>query len=215
MCGLLKDISDPETANIKASQSGDHDAYRRLIEQHEASISRLMWRFSQEVSVCEELVHETFVEAYTSLGKYQFQGPFSAWLKRIATRTGYRFWKKQHQARKLTRLDEIGPIEIPRTHQPEYDPEVLANYLLSQLKLTERLVLTLLYYDNCSIKEIAERLGWTHAMVKMRAYRARQKLKAIVKREKLLDAMESKVAEYKLQQISLPETGVRIEIPAG
>lgn len=199
-------MCDLELADIKASQKGDHEAYRRLVERHEASVSRLMWRFSQEVNVCEELTHETFVEAYTSLARFQFQGPFSAWLKTIATRTGYRYWTKQRREQKYVHLDKLESLAIAKSHPKPFEAEVLANYLLSRLKPTERLVLTLLYLDSCSIKEISKRLGWTEGIVKMRAYRARRKLKTIVEREKLLDTVEFEVARYqpqpKLQQIN-------------
>jgi len=197
-----------DLADIKASQKGDHDAYRRLVERHESCISRLVWRFSQEVNVCEELVHETFVEAYTCLGKYQFQGPFSAWLKRIATRIGYRYWTKQRREQRYIHLDKLEAPEISKPHSKPFEAEVLVNYLLSRLKPTERLVLTLLHLDNCSIREISKRLSWTQGMVKMRAYRARRQLKTIVEREKLLDTVEFERAQHqarpKLRQVDKP-----------
>ena len=70
------------------------------------------------------------------------------------------------------------------------DAALLASKLLERLAPAERLVLTLLYFDECSTQEIAERMGWNRAMVKMRAYRARQKLKTIVEQEHLLDNFE-------------------------
>ena len=185
-------MSELEIADIEASQKGDHDAYRRLVKRYEAIISRLMWRFSNQIDVCEELTHDTFIEAYTSLGQYQFRGPFTAWLKRIATRMGYRYWKELHRARKFAQIDEIDHHTKPTLYQGSYDPEALTDYLLGRLKPTERLILILLYFDNCSTKEISDQLGWTRGMVKMRAYRARQKLKAIVERERLLDNTDFK-----------------------
>jgi RNA polymerase sigma-70 factor (ECF subfamily) len=64
-----------------------------------------------------------------------------------------------------------------------------AHALLARLPPAERLVLTLMYFDDCQVKDIARRMGWTRAMVKMRAYRARRRLKAIAGREHLLERL--------------------------
>jgi len=183
-------VNDLDHDDIRASQQGDHEAYRRLVMRYEAVLSRLMWRFSHQAGVCEELVQEAFVEAYTSLGGFRFQGPFEGWLKRIATRVGYRYWKQQRRERQFMPLDENVPIEAPEPDKEPADAAMLAAKLLERLAPAERLVLTLLYFDKCSTQEIAERMGWNRAMVKMRAYRARQKLKTIVEQEHLLDDFE-------------------------
>ena len=62
--------------------------------------------------------------------------------------------------------------------------------LLSELKPPDRLVLTLQYFDGCSMKEIADRMNWNEAMVKMRAYRARNKLRTIAKRRGLVEKLQ-------------------------
>lgn len=183
-------MNDPELADIQASQVGDHEAYRRLVQRYEAIVSRLMWRFSRQADVCEELVQETFVEVFLSLKGFKFRGPFEGWLKRIATRVGYRYWKQQRRARQFVHLDESVPLEAPELTREPADAAALAHRLLDRLAPAERLVLTLLYFDKCSTQEIAERMGWNRAMVKMRAYRARQKLKTFVERENLLDSFE-------------------------
>jgi len=47
-----------------------------------------------------------------------------------------------------------------------------------------------MYFEDCTIKEIAERMGWTRAAVKMRAMRARKKLRKMAEREKNLEKLE-------------------------
>ena len=79
-------------------------AYARLVRRYQSEIADQMWRFSRQVSVAEELVQEVFVEAYFSLAKFRGQSPLLHWLRRIATRVGYRYWK--HEARR-------GPGRLP------------------------------------------------------------------------------------------------------
>ena len=180
-------MNDQDRLDIEAVLGGDQQAYRNLIERYDTTISRLIWRFSRDPGTCEELVEETFVEAYMSLGNYRHQGTFEAWIKCIATRVGYRYWKNRNKHSQTVGLDDMIDPEAP----PERaDPDVVHDItmrLLDRLNPSDRLVLTLMYFDQCSTEEIARRMDWTRGMVKMRAFRARRKLKTIVEKEHLLD----------------------------
>ena len=98
-------MNQQDQQDIKNARNGDHDAFRRLVERYETDISRLMWRFTQSEQVCEELVQEAFVEAYFSLDSYKHKAPFLFWLKTIATRVGYRLWKRQAKDRQFVKID--------------------------------------------------------------------------------------------------------------
>lgn len=177
--------------DIQAALSGDEAAFERLVRRYQEQIAQLCWRFSRDSSVCERLVQDTFVEAYLSLKSYKAKGPFGGWLKKIATRVGYRFWKEQDKARHLVPLDDIDLAA--KENEQEIEPEKAAEILhsiLARLDSKERLVLTLMYFEDCTVREIAERTGWTRAGVKMRAMRARKKLKKIAEREKILEKLE-------------------------
>src|SRR5512146_2070442 len=76
--------------DIRLARQGDSDAYRRLVERHQNQVARILWRFSRDRLVHEELVQDVFVEAYMSLGGYNGKAPFDHWLACIATRVGYR-----------------------------------------------------------------------------------------------------------------------------
>jgi RNA polymerase sigma-70 factor (ECF subfamily) len=173
-----------------ACLSGDEDCYARLVRRYETQITRLMWRFSRDPTVCEELVQEVFVEAYFSLKSYRGQAPFLHWLRKIGTRVGYRFWKEQAKSKSYMPLTDIDAIERRDKDVIESSEAAqILHSLLARLPRADRLVLTLMYFDNCGTKEIAERMGWNRAMVKMRALRARKKLKTIAERENLLEKL--------------------------
>lgn len=62
-------------------------------------------------------------------------------------------------------------------------PSEAADYLyrlLEQLPWKDRLVLTLLHFDGCDTAEIAQRVGWSRTLVKVRAHRARAKLRSLL-----------------------------------
>ena len=63
------------------------------------------------------------------------------------------------------------------------DPTESAEWLhavLGQLPPRDRLVLTLMYVEEQSVSEIASVTGWTQSMVKVQAFRARKKLRALL-----------------------------------
>jgi RNA polymerase sigma factor (sigma-70 family) len=176
---------ETDLTDIQACLAGDSEAYRYLVQRYEAQIVRLMWRFTRDRTECERLVQDVFVEAFFSLKNYKGRGPFLHWLKKIATRVGYRFWKEQDKARLFLSMEDFDAVETtaPETIDPAEAAEVLHS-LLDRLEVTDRLVLTLMYFEDCSIEEIAQRTGWTRAGTKMRAMRARGKLKKIAEKEK-------------------------------
>jgi len=183
-------VEDTDWRDIQASLAGDEESYERLVRRYESQIAAMMWRFSRRPDQCEELIQDVFVQAYFSLPGFRGDGPFVHWLKRIGTRVGYRFWKQQGSKNKPLPLGDIDPAaEELDTMDPSTASQIV-EALLSELKPSDRLVLTLQYFEGCSMKEIADRMGWNEAMVKMRAYRARNRLRAIARRRGLMEKLQ-------------------------
>ncbi|MBA4020082.1 MAG: hypothetical protein C0483_23185 [Pirellula sp.] len=176
--------ADGDLAKIAAALRGDEHAYSELVARHQATIVAQMWRFGRDRVMTEELTHEVFVEAWLSLSKYRAQAPFEHWLRRIALRVGYRFWKRQARERhrgvqSLQDSDYAGSAETSDAQEAGEQVQ----RLLAQLPPRDRLVLMLLYLDQCSVEEAADRIGWTRTMVRVQAHRARKKLKTLLDAE--------------------------------
>jgi RNA polymerase sigma-70 factor (ECF subfamily) len=168
--------------DIRQSREGDPGAYRRLIERYQEYVGRMLWRFSRDRRVHEELVQDVFVEAYLSLGQYRGKAPFSHWLSRIATRVGYNYWKQVARQKKkesftLEEWDQV-PDDSPEALNASQAAE-LVHRLLTQLRPRDRLVLTLRYLEGCDVAETARRTGWSKSMVKVQSRRARKKLEKL------------------------------------
>ncbi|MBL7219687.1 MAG: RNA polymerase sigma factor [Phycisphaerae bacterium] len=179
----MDEADQADIRNIRATLAGDGEAYSRLICKYQNEISARMWRFSRDRRELEELVHDVFVEAYVSLKGFKARAPFSHWLNRIATRVGYRLWKKLKR-----RGEREAPLQdwdqfLQTDPQEPWEPREAAEMvhtLLAQLRPRDRLVLTLMYLDELSVNEIAERTGWSKTMVKVQVHRARNRLKALM-----------------------------------
>jgi len=186
------EFSAAEIEDIRRSRQGDSDAYRCLVERHQKHVGRILWRFSRDYQVHEELVQDVFVEAYLSLKSYRGKAPFSHWLSRIATRVGYRYWKQTARHRRTERFSLEEWDQLPEESSQEMDPveaASLVHRLLAQLKPRDRLVLTLRYLEGCDVAETSRRTGWTKSMVKVQTSRAKKRL------EKLFTQLEQEVTE--------------------
>lgn len=168
--------------DIAATLDGDGQAYARLVRRYQDQITAQMWRLSRQRNDCEQLVHEVFVEAYVSLKQFKGRAPFLHWLRKIATRVGYRYWKQQARARRQAAValqDWHRSVPAAEVGAAE-ETAALVHGLLAKLPPRDRLVLTLIYLEECSVAEAAERSGWSQTMVKVQAHRARKKLKKLL-----------------------------------
>ena len=79
-----------DRAIVDAVLAGDPDAYRHLVERESASIVRACHRVLGDLHEAEDAAQEAFVTAYRSLASWRGEGPFGAWLTRIAVRIALR-----------------------------------------------------------------------------------------------------------------------------
>jgi RNA polymerase sigma-70 factor (ECF subfamily) len=167
--------------DVQAAIGGDGEAYATLVRRHQRMIAAYMWRFTRDRTAWEELVHDVFVEAYFGLAGYKGRAPLLHWLKRIATRVGYRYWKRRRlrQVREVPWTEDRGDVAAPQTSDAARDAAELVHRLLAQLAPRDRLVMTLMYLEECTVSEIAKLTGWSEVMVKVQAHRARQRLRKL------------------------------------
>ncbi len=177
-----------DLADARASLDGDGDAFARLVARHQQAVARQIARFTRDRAAQEQLVQDTFVEAWQSLAGWSGRAPFGAWLRTLATRVGYRSWKEQARRRAVQDSDDprlaaslAAAARAPHAVEPREAAELL-HALLARLSPRDRLVLTLLYWEGCTVEEAARQTGWSRTMVKVQAFRARRRL------EKLLPA---------------------------
>ena len=169
-------------SDIQASLGGDGEAYSRLVQRHQQDVAEYMWRFTRSRVEWEELVHDVFVEAYFSLRGYKARSPWSHWLKRIATRVGYRHWKlRRRQRDRAVPLTESvsAAVATRRDSVAAQDAGQLVHDLLRQLAPRDRLVMTLKYLEGYTVADIASLTGWSETMVKVQTHRAKKRLRKI------------------------------------
>lgn len=174
--------------------AGDESAFELLFERYRRAVTRLAYRFFYRREQVEDIVQESFANAYFALGSYRggHEKSFVAWLSRIAVRTCYDAMRRSRRAdnllRELSKNEEATLTAKLRGAGGVSDVENgaisrdLAAKLLGRLEPKDRLVLTLLNGADLSVSEVSELTGWSASKVKMRAHRARKALQRILHR---------------------------------
>lgn len=179
---------------VAAASSGDEAAFELLFERHRRTVARLAYRFFYTREQVEDIVQESFANAYFALGAFRggHEHSFRAWLSRITVRTCYdelRRSRRSESAMSQLSEDEAALLadklrdngagsEIEKTAISRD----LAAKLLARLDPDDRLVLTLLSIADLSVSEVAELTGWSVPKIKMRAFRARAALRRVLHR---------------------------------
>jgi RNA polymerase sigma factor (sigma-70 family) len=169
----------------------DQDAARALVEHLYPLVIRIVRCHLPRRMEEEDLAQEVFVKLFAHLEQYEFRAevPFEHWVSRVAVRTCLDALRAEQRRPELRWGDlseeEAAWLEFMVADTPAapdstaYAARELMEKLLAHLSAPDRLVVTWLDLEQRSAKEIAKLTGWSTASVKVRAFRARRKLRAI------------------------------------
>jgi RNA polymerase sigma factor (sigma-70 family) len=178
-------------AYLRRTRAGDADAAQTLIELLYPLVLKIVRSHLPARSAEEDLAQEVFVKAFSKLGHYEERAgvPFEHWISRLAVRTCLDALRAERRRPELRMADlsaeESAWVDFlvkddaaPPDASPASAREVLER-LLSQLPPEDRSVIVWLDLEGKSVKEIALITGWNSSLVKVRAFRARRKLRKL------------------------------------
>ena len=183
-------------ACLERVRQRDQIAARELVDHLYPLVIRIVRSHLPRRVAEEDLAQEVFLKMFTRLDQYKGAVAFTHWVSRIAVTTCIDQLRAQKRRPEFRWADlsekETEVLDAVLTS----DSEVPANEalaarelvakLLGQLKPEDRLVVQLLDLEQRSVAEISKLTGWNPSLVKVRAFRARGKLK------KLFEELERK-----------------------
>jgi RNA polymerase sigma-70 factor (ECF subfamily) len=149
--------------------AGDLEAFEALFRQHQRQVYAWTVRIVRDSGVAEDLTVETFWRIYRSRARFDPQGSFRSWARRIATNAALDHLKR---VRRETEITEDFPA--PSGGDPALRRETRSQIKRAFLELPAkyRLVATLALIEEEPYNEIAEAVGISAALVKVRVFRA-------------------------------------------
>ena len=183
-------------ACLERVRQRDQIAARELVDHLYPLVIRIVRSHLPRRVAEEDLAQEVFLKMFTRLDQYKGAVAFTHWVSRIAVTTCIDQLRAQKRRPEFRWADlsekETDVLDSVLTNDSEVPAnEALAAHelvtkLLGQLKPEDRLVVQLLDLEQRSVAEISELTGWNPSLVKVRAFRARGKLK------KLFEELERK-----------------------
>ncbi len=187
------------SALVKAALQHDDEAARALVRQLYPLVSKLVRAHRPRRTAEEDLSQMIFIKVFQNLSQFSGKVPLEHWVSRIAINTCLNQIESEKVRPELRYADlseeEQAVVENLASSSEELAPDQrfasrqLVEHLLAALKPVERLAIDLLYLQGRSVEEIRKITGWSAALIKVRAFRARQKMKdqlaKISAREKL------------------------------
>lgn len=165
----------------------DEDAARELVRSLYPLVAKLVRAHRPARSAEEDLCQMIFIKIMQNLSQFSGKAPLEHWVSRIAINTCINQIQAEKVRPELREADlseeQVAVIQNLAATTAELAPDQsfasreLVEHLMNALKPAERLVIDLLYLQQRSVTEIQRLTGWSGALVKVRAFRARQKMK--------------------------------------
>ena len=173
---------------IKRSREGDTLAMEAIYERYKRPIFNLVYRYTYNVAVAEDLLQDIFLKIFTHLKDLQTEKTFVGWLYRIAINTCYSYLRSMK-----TPLQKTIPLENVEKKIDKDASDIQANVLKKPLddaiqNLPPKLKSVFLLHEVQGYKhrEIAQMLGCSVGTSKSQLFKARMKLRQFLKNKQLI-----------------------------
>jgi RNA polymerase sigma-70 factor (ECF subfamily) len=154
-------------------------AQEAIVNRFSPMVFRLISRFFRTREDVEDLAQDVFLKLFARIDQVRPDENFSGWLARVTVNTCYDELRKAR--RRKAAMESYGPQEAePFVQQPEPDVYGKARLALQGLDPKLRVPLVLKEVEEMSVEQIARAMGITETNVKVRLFRARKKLAAIL-----------------------------------
>ena len=177
------DIRD-EKYRIERIKAGDKEAFTGLVDSYKDMVYTVCLRMLHTEADAEEAAQDVFIKAYRAIGSYQAKAKFSTWLYRITYNNCISVIRKR--VKMIDLVDDVPESEVDEKEMnglERLSAEERSRYLkmaIESLAETDAVVVTLFYYDQLSLDEIAEVTGLSSSNIRIKLHRSRKKMYQVI-----------------------------------
>lgn len=174
----------PESEWVERAQAGDEEAFLKLAVTYRSRVWSTASRFARSRVEIEDLTQDLFLKIWKGLPSYRSDAPFENWLMTVTVRGCYDFLRKNRRRRETEVLvdpqsSRDSPDDRSERADNQRDAWEKVELLLDHLPPKDRTLITLLDLEERSVKETSKLTGWSESNVKVRAHRARKKMRTL------------------------------------
>jgi RNA polymerase sigma-70 factor (ECF subfamily) len=179
--------STEEAALVRRVQAQDEMAFREVVERYQAKVFSIIYGILRNRNDAEDIAQQVFAKIYFSIKNFDFRSSLLTWIYKITVNECYDYLRKK-RVRKLVYESDFSTEDSQRmeTSDPATDqaPPVdkrLAQHdlilkLLSKISEEDRSLILLKEVEGHSVEELADMTGMNENTIKVKLFRARQKL---------------------------------------
>jgi len=191
-----------EGALVKRAQAGDEAAFREIVERYQSKVFSIIHGIVRQRNDVEDIAQQVFAKVYLSIRNFDFRSSLITWIYKITVNECFDYLRKK-KVRKLVYESDLSEDEVRRVEntepsidrQPPQDTTLARRdyvlKLLSRVSEEERTLLMMKEVEGYSVEELAQATGMNENTIKVKLFRARQKL---VKAAQRLDRAPGLVA---------------------
>lgn len=168
---------DEDSILVERFVAGDKEAFETLYRKYYAKVFSLSRGVLLDSDEAADITQEIFTLVFRNLPRFNRSSKFSTWLFRVAINRSIQEGRKRRFKNKPLELTEVLEQPAPETKQEQSDPTVQAT--MAQLAPQDRAILTLFYWQELSLNEIADSMSINLNAAKTRLYRARERFRVI------------------------------------
>jgi len=179
-------VEESDADLVERARGGVSDAFRVLVERHSRSVFRLAYRMTLNEFDADDVVQETFLRAYRSLGRFDGRSEFGTWIYRIAVNCSLDLQRAKGKRAEIGTSDEEGDglTATLAAHDPTPDRVALSGQVrqivdetLAELSPMERTAFLLRHVEGMAVPQISAVLGRNNGATKHSIFRAVRKLR--------------------------------------
>jgi len=174
---------------LQRIRNGATDDFAEIVRRHQSRVFAILHRYERDTQKVEDLAQETFVKAWRALEQFDGRAPFEHWISRITVRVALDHLRKEKRRRNEIGLPELDGDVLDwlrnDDEKNELDSRSAAEVLalaMRELSPADQVVITMQEIEGHSVKEIAAATGSSGVAVRVRALRARAKLKRVLEK---------------------------------
>ncbi len=168
---------------VSRCKDGDPNAYTALYNQYSKYVYNAICRYVVHTAEAEDILQDTFVDAYRNIDKLMNTEGFGFWVKRIAVNKAINSLRRRKMTFAELETEDVHDAEEPVDEDLFEDTMTRVNQAIEALPLTYRTVFQLFAIENIPQAEIAQMLGMSHTGVRTQYSRARKKVLETLKEE--------------------------------
>jgi len=181
---------------INAVLAGDTNSFSAIVDRYKDLVFTLAIRMLKHREEAEEVSQDTFIKVYNSLNKFKGDSKFSTWIYRIAYNSCLDRLKKYKREQNVVTIDEYTEHQVKTINNAldimeQEERNLTIKSCLDLLPSNDSAILTLFYFEELSLEEIAKVVGLNANNVKVKLFRSRKKLTKILKEKLEPEIIES------------------------